>query len=65
MHMLKTTTEYREFANLAIADDGVRFLHEANKRVKTTIDSANKQGNVLHFCTCNKAFIPEPALWVP
>jgi peptidoglycan hydrolase CwlO-like protein len=27
MQMLKTTAEYREFANLAIADGGVRFLH--------------------------------------
>ncbi len=62
LQMLKTTGEYREFANLAIADGGVRFLHEVNKKQKTNLDG-NK--STIHFCTCNKEFISEPALWVP
>lgn len=62
MEMLKTTTEYRDYANLAIADGGVRFLHETNRKIKTNID---KPPQSMHFCSCNKAFIPEPALWVP
>jgi|JI6StandDraft_1071083.scaffolds.fasta_scaffold108922_3 hypothetical protein len=64
MEMLKTTAEYREFANLAIADGGARFLHETNRKVKTHIDKP-PQAQSMHFCSCNKAFIPEPALWVP
>jgi hypothetical protein len=62
MEMLKTTTEYREFANFAIAEGGVRFLHETNKKVKTNLD---KPPQSIHFCSCNKSYIPEPALWIP
>jgi hypothetical protein len=25
----------------------------------------NNNGSVVHFCTCNKAFIPESSFWVP
>ena len=60
--MLKTTAEYNKFAEFALDDDGIRFLTNLNKNVKTKLDSEQTQ---IHFCTCNKAFIPEPLLWVP
>lgn len=60
--MLKNTDEYKQFASLGLDDGSVRFLHEANKKHKTNLDV---QTNNLHFCTCNKAFISEPGLWVP
>ena len=62
--MLKTTEEYNKFAEFAIDDDGVRFLTNVNKTVKTKLDTPAGQSH-FHFCTCNKAFIPEPLLWVP
>ena len=61
--MLETTAEYQQFAHLALEDDGVRFLHSVNKKIKTHIDSTKKAS--LHFCTCNKDFIPESGFWVP
>ena len=61
--MLKSTAEYQKFADFALDDNGVRFLINANQSVKTKLDGPN-QAN-LHFCTCNKAFIPEAAMWVP
>jgi hypothetical protein len=45
-------------------DDGVRFLTNVNKNVKTRLDTPSDQSH-FHFCTCNKAFIPEALLWVP
>jgi len=64
LKMLQSTSEYQQFANLALDDDGVRFLHEVNKKVKTKTD---KPSNIstFHYCTCNKEFIPEAGLWVP
>jgi hypothetical protein len=64
LKLLKATTEYGKFAELALEDEGVRFLTNANKNIKTVIDG-NQGSKTLHFCTCNKAFIPEAALWVP
>ncbi len=64
LKMLQTTEEYQQFANLGLDDNGVRFLHEANKKFKTRIDKS-KPFSVLHFCTCNKESIPESGLWVP
>lgn len=61
--MLQTTEEYQQFANLALDDNGVRFLHAANKKSKSALD--NKEKTRLHFCTCNKEFIPESGFWVP
>lgn len=63
LKMLQTTNEYQQFANLALEDDGVRFLHSMNQKVKTHIDTSKKIS--LHFCTCNKEFIPESGFWVP
>ena len=60
--MLKNTQEYKHFASVALDDGLARFLHETNKKQKTNLDI---QSNNLHFCTCNKAFISEPGLWVP
>ncbi len=37
--MLQTTNEYQQFANLALDDNGVRFLNTVNKKVKSAIDS--------------------------
>lgn len=62
--MLKSTAEYKTFADFALEDDGVRFLTNANNTVKTRLDTPADR-NQFHFCTCNKAFIPESALWVP
>ena len=64
LKMLKTTSEYRTFADFALNDEGVRFLTNANNSVKTKIDAPADQQHI-HFCTCNKAFIPEAGLWVP
>lgn len=64
LKMLKSTQEYQNFADMALDDDGVRFLTNAGKTVKTRLDGPPGQGQI-HFCTCNKAFIPEEALWVP
>ena len=61
--MLKTTAEYKTFADFALEDDGVRFLINANKS-ETRLDAPPDQQH-FHFCTCNKAFIPEAAMWVP
>jgi hypothetical protein len=59
------------FADLAVNDNGVRFLHHVNKVNKSKIDtnavnskSSNPSAH-MHFCTCNKAFIPETSFWVP
>ena len=30
LKMLQTTSEYQQFANLALEDDGIRFLHSVN-----------------------------------
>lgn len=62
--MLKSTAEYKTFADFALEDEGVRFLTNANTTVKTRLDAPSDQSH-FHFCTCNKAFIPESALWVP
>ena len=62
LNMLKNTQEYRHFASLGLEDGSMRFLHETNKKQKTNLDVQN---NNVHFCTCNKAFISEPGLWVP
>ena len=64
MKLLKATSEYQKFAEFALDDGGVRFLTNLNKNVKTKLDAPSDQ-NHFHFCTCNKAFIPEPYLWVP
>ena len=64
LKMLKSTAEYRNFADFALDDNGVRFLTNANKTVKTRLDAPADQAH-MHFCTCNKAFIPENSLWVP
>lgn len=63
LKMLQTTSEYQQFANLALDDNGVRFLNEVNKKIKSGLDTKNRA--VLHFCTCNKEFIPESGFWVP
>jgi hypothetical protein len=64
--MLQSTSEYKDFARFALDDDGVRFLNNANKDLKTKLDNApNKNLQSIHFCTCNKAFIPESGFWVP
>lgn len=64
LKLLKTTEEYSKFAEFALDDDGVRFLTNVNKTVKTKLDTPAGQSH-FHFCTCNKAFIPEALLWVP
>lgn len=51
------------FAELAMDDNGVRFLHHVNKEKKGKLDvmKGDGKGNnngMVHFCTCNKAFIP-------
>ncbi len=57
--MLQATTEYQDFAKIALDDGSVRFLHNVNKNIKTKLDNPNtKGGQTIHFCTCNKAFIP-------
>ena len=61
--MLQTTTEYQQFSNLALDDNGGRFLNSVNKKIKSCLDT--KERSVLHFCTCNKEFIPESGFWVP
>lgn len=63
LKMLQTTNEYQQFANLGLEDNGVRFLNEVNKKIKSSLDT--KQRTTLHFCTCNKEFIPESGFWVP
>ncbi len=62
--MLKNTSEYQQFAEFALDDNGVRFLNSVNKTVKTKLDAPTDQSH-FHFCTCNKAFIPETGFWVP
>ena len=62
--MLKSTAQYKTFSEFALDDNGVRFLTNINPKVKTRLDAPADQGHI-HFCTCNKAFIPEAALWVP
>jgi len=62
--MLKATVEYQKFADFALEDDGVKFLSNVNKTVKTKLDAPSVQ-NHFHFCTCNKEFIPEAFMWVP
>jgi hypothetical protein len=57
LRMLKSTAEYKKFADFALDDDGARFLINANQSVKTRLDVPSEQGHI-HFCTCNKAFIP-------
>ena len=61
--MLQSTNEYKVFADLAINDDGVRFLN--NVGLKSKIDHNKPNSNSIHVCTCNKAFIPESSFWVP
>lgn len=64
--MLQSTAEYQDFARFALDDDGVRFLHNVNKDTKTKLDNPpSRNVQTLHFCTCNKAFIPESGLWIP
>jgi len=59
LNMLQSTAEYKDFARFALEDDGVRFLHSVNKDRKTKMDNPpNKNLQSIHFCTCNKAFIP-------
>ncbi len=59
LKMLQSTAEYQDFARFALDDDGARFLHCVNKDIKSKLDSApNKNSQTVHFCTCNKAFIP-------
>lgn len=53
--MLQNTSEYSYFASFGLDDDGVRFLNEVNKTVKTKIDKPNITN--FHFCNCNKEFI--------
>lgn len=66
LRMLQSTAEYKEFANFALDDDGVRFLSNVNKNKKSKIDtSPSNYVQTLHFCTCNKQFIPESGFWVP
>ena len=66
LKMLQSTAEYQDFARFALDDNGVRFLHSVNKDLKTKLDvPANKTSQSMHFCTCNKAFIPESGFWVP
>ena len=62
--MLKSTSEYNKFAEFALDDEGVRFLGNVNKTVKTRLDAPSDKTH-FHFCTCNKEFIPETDLWVP
>ncbi len=62
--MLKNTQEYKELSAIAETGEPERFLHEANKSIKTKTDALSKKGG-LHFCSCNKEFIPECHLWVP
>ncbi len=63
------TDEYKEFAKFGLEDNGIALLTEASKNKKTKIDSSkqelNKKSMRLHFCSCNKQFIPETYLWVP
>lgn len=56
--MLQSTNEYQNFAKFALDDNGVRFLHLANKNTKTKLDTPGVLSSQFHFCTCNKAFIP-------
>ncbi len=61
LKMLQSTEEYKMFAELAMDDNGVRFLHHVNKDKKGKIDltmnsptSTSTSPTRLHFCTCNK-----------
>ena len=56
--MLKSTSEYQKFAEFALEDDGVRFLTNVSKNVKTRLDAPTQSQTHFHFCTCNKEFIP-------
>lgn len=37
--MLQTTNEYQQFANLALDDNGTRFLNSVNKKIKSSLDN--------------------------
>ncbi len=60
--MLKSTEEYQEFSKFALDDNGIVLLSEASKTIKTKIDAENGLGSKktkrLHYCACNKEFIP-------
>jgi len=40
--MLQTTNEYYQFANLALDDNGVRFLNAVNKKIKNHLDTSKR-----------------------
>ena len=61
--MLQGTEEYRHFADLGVMDGGLNLLMVPKLSKKSALDAAG-QGKV-HFCSCNKEFVPESALWVP
>ena len=62
--MLEKTAEYEYFSKFALMDDGVEFLRQPNLFKKTGLDADQKDKKV-HFCSCNKEFIPESSFWVP
>ncbi len=65
LKMLEATEEYKNFAKLALEDDGVRHLGKVGKNSKLSGANDESHGRMLHFCSCNKDFIPEENFWVP
>ncbi len=65
LKMLEATEEYKNFAKLALEDDGVRHLGKVGKKSKLSGGNDESHGRMLHFCSCNKDFIPEENFWVP
>ena len=67
--MLEMTDQYKNFARFGLDDNGITLLEEASKTIKTEVSCEtrreNKKQGKLHFCSCNKQFIPETYLWVP
>lgn len=65
LKMLQNTAEYHYFSKFAELDNGIHFLRYPNQTKKSQFDANNGKKKNVHFCTCNKEFIPEAAFWVP
>ena len=65
LKMLEATDEYKNFAKLALEDGGVRHLGNVGKKSKISGVNDESHGRMVHFCSCNKEFIPEENFWVP
>lgn len=44
-------------------DDGLEFLRQPSLFKKSALE-AEQKGRKVHFCSCNKEFIPESIFWV-